>query len=206
MNEFVTYIKPIAPTVIVEIGSLNAVDALFFKNNFPDARVIAIEGSPSNYKKHFQNITEIEVYQMVINSYDGDTIFHEKHQGGLNGILNRGDIYGNITLNLKCQRFDTFCTEHNIVNVDALKIDVEGATLEVLTSFGDILSTVKVMHIETEDGELFLGQKLQRDVCLYLKERGFVPLRISGTHIQDGKSQYDEVWVSSDYIKLTNIN
>lgn len=199
MAKFAEYMQQEPPKTIVEIGSLDGADAVYFKSQFPNARVIAIEGLPANYTSNLAKLKEIETYQMVINSYDGKTSFYQKELNGIHGIFDRGKEYPGDVLTLECQRFDTFCSLNNIESVDAVKIDVEGATLEVLTGFGKMLSTVRIMHIETENSAFFTGQKLQKHVQLFLIERGFTPLAIAGLVIEANKSQFDEVWVAKDY-------
>jgi len=57
--------------------------------------------------------------------------------------------------------------KYNIPNIDMLKIDVEGATYDLLLSLEENLSNIKIMHIETETYPFFEGQTLHNDVCLF---------------------------------------
>ena len=196
MDEFINLMKPFDPKIIMEIGSLNGADSILFKKSFPDSRVITIEGLPANYSLYLKNFfTNIETYNLVINSYDGVVDYFEKDVNGIHGIYDRGSEYGTKKLSLPCMRIDSFCNVNNINYIDAVKIDVEGATLEVLESFGDILKTVKIMHIETEDYEFFKNQHLQSDVHKFLIENKFENILSRGAIIQSNHKQYDEVWV-----------
>ena len=58
MNEFVELIKQFCPNpkCIVEVGSLDAKDSLFFKDTFPDAKCFAIEGLPENYEDFMSDL------------------------------------------------------------------------------------------------------------------------------------------------------
>jgi FkbM family methyltransferase len=199
--EFINYMVKCNPKVVVEIGCEDARDSILFHIAFPDARIIAIEGLPDNYESFLKDLP-FEAYQMVINSFDGSVLYHQKNTKGIHGIFDRGQQYGTSNITLPCQKFSTFCKEHNITNVDVVKIDVEGATLEVLEGFEELLTGLKLIHIETEDKEMFLGQKLQSDVSNFLKLHNFSPLIIAGTVIEAEKSQYDEIWVSNDLLEI----
>ena len=194
VEEFSIMVEKYKPTVIMEIGSLNGADSILFKTKFPDARVIAIEGLLENFEKFMKPLVNIEVYNVVINSYDGETTYHIKTTNGIHGIFDRGTGYGDKKIQVPCQRIDSFCKENNIQNIDIVKIDVEGATLEALRGFGDILNTVKCMHIETEDYEFFKGQKLNNEVHDFLRTKGFKQILCRGCEISQSKKQYDEVW------------
>lgn len=58
-------------------------------------------------------------------------------------------------------RIDTFCKE-NGGYPNVVKIDIEGCSLEVLTSFGEYISGVDIFHIESEKIQYFKDQHLGR--------------------------------------------
>ena len=83
--------------------------------------------------------------------------------------------------------------------MDFIKIDVEGATFEILESMGPLLESVKIMHIETESYEFFKGQKLHNTVSDYLTERGFTMVDKTDALIA-GHHQHDSVWLNNKYL------
>ncbi len=98
-----------------------------------------------------------------------------------------------------CHRFDTFITENKLPIPDLVKIDVEGASFEVLNGFGEFLEEVKIIQIETETKVLFTGQKLQARVIDLLKESHFS--EIFRMKCCDG--QYDSIFVNKKYFGET---
>jgi len=205
MSEFVglcrEYLDHTKINTIFEIGSLDAQDSLFFKSEFPDANVYAIEGLTENYDNHMKHLTTITPLNMVVNNYDGVVDYHKKNINGIHGILNRGDFYGDTVLkDITCKRMDTICSEYDVTSIDMVKIDVEGATQQILESFGDLLGLLKIMHIETESYPFFEGQVLHDDVCGYLTGKGFTMVKISGAIIGSEHKQYDSVWVNNKYM------
>lgn len=182
---------------IFEIGALDAKDSIFFKSEFPDADVYAFEGLPENYHKHLMNLVSIHCYNCVVLDFDGQVDFHKKRINGIHSVFDRGQRYGSEILRLDCYRIDTICKALGIDRIDMLKIDVEGATLEVLEGAGHILENIGIMHIETEDYQFFKGQKLDREVCEFLLSKNFRLIRKAGCEIQSMKHQYDSVWVNN---------
>ena len=53
MPEFMDWVRHygIQPKVMLDLGAFDATDALCFKENFPEARVIAIEGDRGSFDK-----------------------------------------------------------------------------------------------------------------------------------------------------------
>jgi FkbM family methyltransferase len=204
MEEFMNYSKKFFDSSdiknIMEIGSLDGRDSLYFKEHYPNANVFCIEGLPSNYQNYLSNLDTITPINIVIADYDGMITFHHKNINGIHGILNRGDQYGTDTLYLPCKTIKTICKEYKIDNIDLVKIDVEGASYEILNSMGDKLKDIKIMHIETESYPFFKGQKLHSEVEVILLENGFELIELSSVNIGIGK-QHDSVWVNKKYLK-----
>jgi FkbM family methyltransferase len=206
MDEFVDLTREYTDTTkintIFEIGSLDAKDSLFFKGEFPDANVYAIEGLTENYDMYMKHLTNINPINIVISNFDGTISYHKKDINGLHGILNRGDLYGKTVIEgLPCKRIDTICTELGLTSIDMVKIDVEGATQQILESMGNIIETIKIMHIETESYPFFKGQVLHDDVCNYLISKDFTMVRLSEVDITSNGKQHDSVWVNNRFKK-----
>ena len=62
--------------------------------------------------------------------------------------------------------------------VDVLKVDVQGAELDVLRGGERLLRSVRALELEVEFQTLYEGQPLFGDVDAFLRERGFVLWRL----------------------------
>lgn len=180
---------------IVEVGSMDGKDANYFKQEFPHAHVVAIEGLKENYDKIVESNYPIECLYGAATDHDGTVTYHIKNINGIHGIFDRGRIYGTETRQVDCFRLDSMFR----APIDMMKIDVEGATYEVLVGMGDLLPQTKIMHIETESIQYFKGQKLHGEVAALLSEAGFVMVRQSRVCIGSGY-QYDSVWLNEKYL------
>lgn len=185
---------------IMEIGALDGKDSAKFKDRYPHANVYTIEGLPDNYEEFLTGRTDIIPINIVMTDYDGVVDYHKKEVNGIHGIFNRGDKYGTDKLEgVPCKTFETVCAEYGIDGVDFVKIDVEGATYEVINGMGGEIEKIKIMHIETESHPFFEGQKLHDEVCELLESKGFKLLELTEVIIEGGK-QHDSVWINEKYL------
>jgi len=184
------------PMVIVDLGSMDAKDSLYLKSYFPNARVYSIEGLEENYIL-IKNIPQIIPIQAVVCSIDGETNFHKKNVNGIHGIYDRGEKYGSEKRNVKCCTFKTLAKEvMKEPTIDVLKIDVEGATYDVLFGMGDFIHNINMMHIETETHAFFAGQVIEDGVFDYLMNHDFKMLDRRCCEINRDAFQCDSVWIN----------
>jgi len=204
MEEFISITKKYLPDNeiknIVEIGSLDGADSIFFKSHYPNSNVFCIEGLPDNYNQYLSNLKTVIPINAVIANYNGYIKYHKKNINGIHGILDRGQEYGSEVLDLPCYTMKTICENYKIDSMDLVKIDVEGASYEILESMGDIAKSIKIMHIETESYEFFKGQKLHNIVSDFLLSLGFTMIDKTDVLISGGY-QHDSVWLNNKFIK-----
>lgn len=182
--------------VIVEIGSLNGNDARYLQKRFPDAAVYAIEGLRENYNQFMKGREDgLHYINAVVADRDGQTPYHIKNVNGIHGIFDRGKKYGTRVRQEDCYTMSSLREVYEIPNIDMMKIDVEGATLEVLEGMEADLEKVSIMHLETESVQYFQGQRLHPEVAGWLQERGWKLLEKKALRIMDGV-QYDTVWIN----------
>ncbi|HWX97279.1 MAG TPA: FkbM family methyltransferase [Solirubrobacteraceae bacterium] len=68
---------------------------------------------------------------------------------------------------------DSWARSAAIESIDALKVDVQGAELDVLRGAEQQLASVRVIEAEVEFQELYEGQPLFHDIDRFLRARGF---------------------------------
>lgn len=181
---------------IYDIGCLNGADSFLLSELF-GCKVVGFEGLPENFNKFLigKDTEEVSFYETIIRNYDGKTHFFQKEQNGIHSIFEQNlSKTKDVLVELDCTRMDTFITTNSLVMPDLVKIDVEGATLEALESFGELLKEIRILQIETEEVEYFNGQTLEPEVMNYVENMGFYPIfKSSSINVKQ-----------NDYILLNN--
>ena len=185
--------------IFMEIGALDGADSVYFKEKYPNSSVYTIEGLKSNYDTYIKDLQGINGYNICIAGFDGNIKYHKKKINGIHGIYNRGDKYGKETQVVQCVTLDTFCRDNLIEHIDVMKIDVEGATYDVLNN-SEMLKNIKLMHIETENYPFFEGQKLDHECEELLKNNNFICLCKTGYYPESNGMQFDSVWINTKYV------
>lgn len=77
---------------------------------------------------------------------------------------------------------DSWAERSGVGGIDALKIDVQGAELDVLRGAEQSLDSVRIIECEVEFQELYEGQPVFTDVDRFLRDRGFTLWRLREIH------------------------
>ena len=116
----------------------------------PKLKVVSFEPSQSNYnmlKNHIQlnKLSNITCYNVLVGQEKrNDILFHEDESGisAMNSLASIDKVKG-YSKNMKSMiQLDSFCDEHNLYP-DVMKIDVEGAEVQVLKGAIKIISKVR---------------------------------------------------------------
>jgi len=67
-------------------------------------------------------------------------------------------------ITIRTMRVDTYCKINNINSIDFVWMDVQGAEIEVLKSFGNILQSTKFIYTEYSNLELYEGSPNKEEI------------------------------------------
>lgn len=181
------------PKVILEFGSYDGGDGVFYKKSFPDAEVYSIEACEERFKviQKLESKFGIKTFNYAVCDYDGFIDFyqvkdpnvmdHDDKFGSSGSINKRTDLYKQTFTHIDeqapvktpCIRIDTFCKENGIGQIDFLHVDVEGAELKVVEGFGDMRPSI--LWMETYLGKEYYGENAYdtSELDNYLKNIGY---------------------------------
>jgi FkbM family methyltransferase len=92
---------------------------------------------------------------------------------------------------LRVQTLERWCQEHGEV-VHAMKLDVQGAELDVLRGAGAVLGDVVMLELELSFNRMYSGQPLFGDVDGFLAQHGFQLWRLGHlVHYSRGRAARD---------------
>ena len=199
----------IRPKTVLEIGSRDGDDAEYLRHNFKLSAndVWLVEPNPIQQVKITDKYPNINLIKSPIFNIEKDIIFYgvdveNQTLNGVSSLMDRLDgLYDKINTNkiiLKTLLGSSLVTMIN-KDIELCKIDVEGATYEVLDSFGEDITKIKSMHIECEHKSVWVNQKLYNDVKYLLINKGYTELYFN--YCNNDTLQSDSIWVLNNLVK-----
>ena len=162
------------PKVIIDVGAANGSFDLY--QNFPSAYYILIEPLKENEKKLnevLKTLNGILISAAASNKNGYAKLFVD--QSHLNGSSLFQELRENITeRKIETVRIDDILNKNKIENVDLLKIDVQGAELDVLEGCPKTLKNSEIVVLEVSLIEFSPGQPQIFEVLSYMKNYEFV--------------------------------
>jgi len=176
------------PKTIVDAGANIGLSSIYFSNNYPDSKIIAVEPEESNLAILRRNIVPYDNIIPVcgalwhenttINLVDpgfGSWSFMTQPKDGVN------EKYGKFVHEVQGMTVDKIMKDQNIEHIDILKIDIEGAEREVFRDTSSWIEKVDALIIELHD--------FTKSGC----SRSFY----------NGSNGFDDEWVQGENIFLT---
>jgi FkbM family methyltransferase len=142
-------IPDFSPYIIVDIGAHIGMASILFALKYPTARIIAVEPEASNFAALVRNTASyktITPIRAALWREDGEVILGPSvaHPKGAFQIVENGQQ------RVRAITMDTLMREAGINSIDLLKVDIEGAEIEVFESCPWI-TKVQVIAIELHD-------------------------------------------------------
>jgi FkbM family methyltransferase len=142
-------IPSFSPNTIVDAGAHIGMASILFALKYPAAKIIAVEPEPSNFAALIRNTAPyktITPIQAALWREDGEVTLgaSNAHPKGAFQIVENGPQ------RVRAITMDTLMRETGIHSIDVLKVDIEGAEIEVFESCPWI-TNVRVIAIELHD-------------------------------------------------------
>ena len=141
------------PQVIIDCGANIGLTAIYYKNQFPNAKIICIEPESANYElllKNTEQYKDIICYQAGV--WNRSTYLTVEDIGlGHWGFIVK-EIACEVPGSVKGISLGDIMRENNIDSIDILKIDIEGSEKEVFeTNSEEWLSKTRFLAVELHD-------------------------------------------------------
>lgn len=151
--------------IIFDCGANIGLSVLFFKRMLPKATVIAFEPEAETFEVlkanvEAHNLANVQLHQAAVWTHDG-TISFVQEGGESSHILSEKDASVSTTNEVKCVRLRAELEKHE--TIDFLKIDIEGAEIEVVKDIAPVLSRCNNVFVEYHS---FSGEPQQLSVII----------------------------------------
>ena len=200
----------------VDIGANSGKYTLMLKKYFPESTIYAFEPHPLSYinlKNNCETIKGIMPLNFALGKfkeekklYDIDTNGSE-HASFFQNTLSDGDIksVSSFENNVKVETLDRIAKSHRIDCIDFLKIDTEGAELDIIMGGEKLLSEKKIKIIQLEFNMTnVISRVFFRDIRLQLKEYTFFRLLPKSLLLFQWWPPYCEIFAFQNIICVHN--
>ncbi len=205
LEEVLTHLTGLGlrPGTVIDVGVGYGTPELYAP--FPEARHLLVEPLHEYDPQIAPVVARIggEVVYAAAGAEAGEATIHVHRAPTLSSVYDsgRGDRSATTARTVPVVRVDELVRERGLPRPYVLKVDVEGAELEVVAGAEGILEHTELVLLETS---LFrhLGENPELpDVVAAMRERGFAPYDIYGGHLRpsDGAlAQVDVAFVRED--------
>jgi FkbM family methyltransferase len=205
------------PDVILDVGSMDGSDSKKFKKLTQNAKVVAFEANPDNYRSmcadnDLQKLGIRVVHQLVSNLAGSRSFFVQRpfytttgfNRGMSSAMRSCAQDMQTEEVHLDAVRIDSFLKqEYPEVKSTAMWIDVEGYAYEVLEGIRDIQDRVYLMHVEVETKEVWPDQKVESDILALANSMGFIPVARGAHEVQRDLILIKESWYIANRNKIS---
>lgn len=202
-----------ASATIFDVGANQGDYALTLLPAFPDARIYCFEPSPKTFEMlggHIGNARNVRLFNMGMGDSTGEAVLFSDHDGsGSASVYSRRlDHFGgklDIEEKVTLDTLDSFCSHHDIPNIDFLKLDTEGHELSVLRGGEGLMNAGAIGCIQFEFSGCNIDSKTYFQDFYYLLNEGYAIYRLlsHGLTRVSHYSERDEVFTTTNYLALS---
>ena len=184
---------------VLDVGANRGQFALLAATRFPRARIICFEPlgtARATIDRLFTDDNRVDVVGAAVAASARSSHLFVSRSDDSSSLLAPTDLQTSIfratevveEIRVATERLDVLLDRDSIVRPTLLKIDVQGAELEVLRGATGVLDDVDTILVECSFAEFYSGQPAADDVIRFLHRRGF-RLTTVMTAYADGSGQ-----------------
>jgi FkbM family methyltransferase len=142
----------ISPPVILDLGSNVGLSIAFFHARYPQAVILGFEPDPEAFHillANTRDIRAVRVLNIAVGGNDGRRRFFAARDNWVSSLLDTDPSAQPI--DVECRRLDTVVAEAGLDEIGLLKLDVEGAEVEILegsSRLDDVNAVVGEFHLD----------------------------------------------------------
>jgi FkbM family methyltransferase len=191
------------PQTVIDVGVAYGTDPLY--ETFPRARHLLIEPI-REFEPNLEAISERFDADFVLaaaGAEPGTTQLNIHRNPGCHSKfpVRAGDLATTEPRSVPMITLDEVCEEKGLAGPYLIKVDVEGAELEVLKGSQEVLNSAELVLLEVSLFELWPGAPQLHDVVRFMKATGFVAYDIYGATLRPldaALAQVDMAFVKED--------
>lgn len=191
---------------VLDVGAAQGYWSVECSKQLPNATYILMEPLREYeplLKQSVANIPRASCHSVGVSNHSGERVIHV-HPDLVGSSFYLEDEQGNVNgepRTIRIETLDAMCQSSSAQAPYLLKIDVQGAELDVLEGAGTILPQTEFAIIETSFFRFYENGTTIVDLIAYMNERGFVPYDVfshSYRPLDQALAQVDLCFVQND--------
>jgi FkbM family methyltransferase len=166
-------LPPLCPRVVYDVGANIGIASLRFATLYPGARFYGFEPLPSNHAvcvRNYENLAQAQAFPWALGARSEVTSFEcndDPRGGHLQATPGSPNLQARQRINVQVHSILDLVQVHKLEPPEFVKIDVEGAEMEVLRGMGEVVQSVKRLFVETH------GAALRTECLAWMQQAGF---------------------------------
>jgi FkbM family methyltransferase len=169
---------------VIDVGASNGGFASRARTWFPEAQIYSFEPLPDTYEvlcKRFAADNKFKAFNTALSTKEGTTTFHRSSNDGSSSLLEMGEKHRTVypessrltQLTVNLSTMDKVLGNELLNGPILLKLDVQGAELDVLRGGLEVLSKANIIFTEISFTTLYNGQSLASELIRFLDDNGY---------------------------------
>lgn len=142
------------PGTILDLGANTGLASLYFRTQFPEAQIVAVEPDPANFamlQRHLGALPGVEIIQAAVWSRDGEITLTDPGIGSWAMRVEEPSQSASGQCQVAALSMTSLLKHFPQGRVDLLKVDVEGAEKEVFECSAAWIENIDAIVIELHD-------------------------------------------------------
>ena len=203
---------------VIDVGSNRGQFAVFARRRWPNAKLLCFEPLPGPREVLTRLADELgsaQVFPYALSDEAGEKRMHVTRSDDSSSLLattrRQIEVFPDMVeidqVAVDVRRLDDLITVDDVSPPVLMKIDVQGAELDVLRGASRFLDTVRDILVECSLVELYSGQPLLDDTIVFARQLGFRVFGISSpSHGPDGAPLQCDVLFSRVPVRVDGAN
>lgn len=213
MDEELFRFLPSDLDVLIDIGAHTGSFSKLFHSKVKTSRTFLFEPIPEYYQKINTDpyFSKCKIYNAAVSSQSGTAEFSVNELPETSSLLNFDSALKETEgLNKKAERsikvrtirLSDVIKEHDLKEIDFMKIDVQGSEMDVLLGIGDELDKVKRILTEVSFKPIYKDSATFDKVRQYLSDHNFILIQLIPVYrgTNDELLQCDALFVNQNYL------